>query len=99
LPLLQIPVAELAAFLVNRYATGGKCLLATDAREMVEFVEGYPYYVQKLAMLHFDMESTDFQMIFLSLTNHQKNLIRSIAKHRPANIHGQGFLAANRIGS
>lgn len=115
LPLPRIATDEFATFLIARHTAAGKPLSESSAREMVEFVEGYPYYVQKLAMLHFDleeaeaiahakgllinMETTDFQMIFLSLTNHQKNLVRSIAKHRPANIHSQAFLTANRLGS
>lgn len=114
-PLPRIATDEFAPFLVARYTAAGKVLSAADAREMVEFVEGYPYYVQKLAMVHFDldetngvskakellieMETADLQMIFLGLTNHQKNLLRSIAKHKPANIHSQAFLTENRLGS
>jgi uncharacterized protein len=115
LPLPRISTDAFATFLATRHAAAGKPLSEAGAREMVEYVDGYPYYVQKLAMLHFDlegadaianakemlidMEAGDFQMIFLSLTNHQKNLLRSIAKHRPANIHSQAFLTTNRLGS
>jgi hypothetical protein len=116
-PLPQIPTDEFAAFLVARYAASGKTLSEADARDMVEFVEAYPYYVQKLAMLHFDMagarsetladakkllvamEAADFEGIFLGLTNHQKRLLRAIAKRKPANIYSQAFLVSSRLGS
>ena len=116
-PLPQIPAAEFAVFLVARYASSGKTLSDVDAQEMVEFVESYPYYVQKLAMLHFDMaeeqadnlsyaknllvkmEATDFEGIFLGLTNHQKRLLRAIAKNKPANIYSQTFIVPCRLGS
>ena len=116
LPLPEIPTDEFTAFLIDRYAIGGQVLSEADAREIVEFVRAYPYYVQKLAMLHFnmanepdalpnakallvEMEAVDFEGVFLGLTNHQKRLLRSIAKHNPVNIHGQAFLASNRLGS
>jgi hypothetical protein len=35
----------------------------------------------------------------LGLTNHQKRLLRAIAKHRPAEIHSMSCLVANRLGS
>jgi hypothetical protein len=112
----QIQSDEFAAFLVERYAEFGKVLSQSDALSMVEFVDAYPYYVQKIAMLHFDMvgeynelarakkllvemEATDFEGIFLGLTNHQKRLLRAIAKQRPASIHSQAFLVAYRLGS
>jgi len=117
LQLPRIATAEFAPFLVGRYAAGGKILSEGDAADMVEFVEGYPYYVQKLAMLHYEaagersdalqyaksllveMEATDFEGIFLGLTNHQKRLLRSIAKNRPANIYSQSFIVGSRLGS
>ena len=112
----QIPTGEFAAFLVSRYAVGGKTLEEELAREIVGFVEAYPYYVQKLAMLHFDMggdrdslteakrllvemEAVDFEGLFIGLTNHQKRLLRAIAKQQPANIYSQSFLTACRLGS
>jgi AAA+ ATPase superfamily predicted ATPase len=116
LPLPPIPIDEFVAFLIDRYATGGQALTAAEAREIVEYVQAFPYYVQKLAMLHFNimgeqdalarakthlvqMEAADFEGIFLGLTNHQKRLLRAIAKHRPAEIHSLSFLVANRLGS
>ena len=117
LPLPQIPVEEFVTFLIVRYAYGGQTLSAAEAREIVAFVRAYPYYVQKLAMLHFnlagerddalpfaksllvEMEAVDFEGIFMGLTNHQKRLLRAIAKHQPATIHSQAFLMANRLGS
>ena len=117
LPLPEIPVDEFVAFLIDRYASGGKVLSGAEAGEIVAFVRAYPYYVQKLAMLHFnlvgerddsllfaksllvEMEAADFEGIFLGLTNHQKRLLRAIAKHQPTTIHGQGFLVENRLGS
>lgn len=115
-PLPQIPTDEFAAFLVGRYNTGGKTLDVEVARDMVEFVEAYPYYVQKLAMLHFEMggdrdcfpeakrllvkmEAVDFEGLFLGFTNHQKRLLRAIAKQQPANIYSQSFLISCRLGS
>jgi hypothetical protein len=112
----QIPFDEFAAFLVERYAEQGQILTLTDALEIVTFVDAYPYYVQKLAMLHFDMqtesnslprskqllvemEASDFEGIYLGLTNHQKRLLRAIAKQMPANIYSQAFLVAYRLGS
>lgn len=112
----QIPFDEFAAFLVERYAVSGKVLSQADARDMVQYVSAYPYYVQKLAMLHFtmtdeqdalarakqllvEMEATDFEGIFLGLTNHQKRLLRAIAKQKPSTIYSQAFLAAYRLGS
>lgn len=115
-PLPHIPTDEFAAFLVGRYQAGGKTLDMDVARELVEFVECYPYYVQKLAMLHFEMggdrdclaaakrflvemEAVDFEGLFLGLTNHQKRLLRAIAKQQPANIYSQSFLTSWRLGS
>lgn len=54
-PLPRILTEEFTSFLVSRYHAGGKILDVDLAREIVEFVEAYPYYVQKLAMLHFEM--------------------------------------------
>lgn len=115
-PLPQISIAEFSEFLISRYAAGGKSLEEDVARTMVEFVEAYPYYVQKLAMLHFDMgggrdalteakrllvkmEAVDFEGLFLGLTNHQKRLLRAIAKQKPVNIYSQSFLTSSRLGS
>lgn len=111
-----IPTEEFAAFLIQRYADGGKILSEEIAKDLVEFVEAYPYYVQKLAMLHFElggdadsfseaksllieMETVDFEGLFLGLTNHQKRLLREIAKKKPANLYSQSFLTSSRLGS
>ena len=115
-PLPPIPTGEFAAFLIHRFAVGGKILSEEIAKDLVEFVEAYPYYVQKLAMLHFElggdkdsfleaksllieMESVDFEGLFLGLTNHQKRLLREIAKKKPANLYSQSFLTSCRLGS
>lgn len=34
-----------------------------DAIELVQFVDAYPYYVQKLAMLHFDLAGESDQAL------------------------------------
>lgn len=110
-----IAAEEFIPFLVERYADSGRALKPADAAEMIEFTNGYPYYVQKIAMLHFDLEgeggvaevkkqlleseSGDFESIYLGLTNHQKRLLRSVARLRPAEIHSQAFLTAGRLGS
>lgn len=115
LQLPQIPIEEFAAFLVKMYGSAGRSLSMEDAMDMVDFVEAYPYYVQKLGMLHFDlsaedglikakkllieMEGTDFEGLFLGLTNHQKRLLRAIAKERPTNIFSQAFMVVSRLGS
>ena len=115
-PLPHIPLEEFAEYLVTRYADAGISLEGDVARDMVEFVQAYPYYVQKLAMLHvdmggdqgslaeakrllIDMEAQDFEGLFLGLTNHQKRLLRAIAKQKPVNIYSQSFLTAFRLGS
>jgi len=115
-PLPQIPAEEFAEYLINRYAVAGIALDDDVARDMVEFVQSYPYYVQKLAMLHvdlggdrgalneakrllIDLEAVDFEGLFLGLTNHQKRLLRAVAKQKPANIYSQSFLTVYRLGS
>jgi len=115
-PLPRIPTDEFVAFLMSRYHAGGKVLDVEVAKELVEFVDAYPYYVQKLAMLHFEMggdrdsftevksllvkmEAADFEGLFLGLTNHQKRLLRAIAKQHPANIYSQSYLTSWRLGS
>jgi len=111
----SIASEEFSTFLIERYADSGKVLNRADAAEMVEFTGGYPYYVQKIAMLHFDLEgeagvaeakrqlmeseSGDFESIYLGLTNHQKRLLGAVAKIHPAEIHSQAFLTAGRLGS
>lgn len=44
-------------------------------------------------------EAGDFEGFYAGLTNHQKRLLRSIARLRPENIFGHSFLVAGRLGS
>lgn len=46
-----------------------------------------------------EMESADCENIFVNLTNHQKRLLRAIAKGRPPNIFAGSFLVTHRLGS
>lgn len=46
-----------------------------------------------------EMESADCENIFVSLTNHQKRLLRAIALAHPASIFASAFLNAHRLGS
>lgn len=55
LPLSRIPAEEFVDFLIGKYTAHNKPLPEDEAREIVSFVDSYPYYVQKLAMIHFDM--------------------------------------------
>ena len=55
LPLSKIPAEEFVAFLIGKYTTHNKMLSEDEAREMISFADSYPYYVQKLAMIHFDL--------------------------------------------
>ena len=117
LPLKRISTEEFAPFLVSRFALYGLCMPEQVAVDMVEYVDAYPYYVQKLAMICFNMqdmsnegveaaketllamESADFEAQYISLTNHQKRLLRAIARHNPTSIFSQEFLKIARLGS
>jgi len=46
-----------------------------------------------------EMESADFENIFVALTTHQKQLLKSVAAASPKNIHAASFLAAHGLGS
>lgn len=46
-----------------------------------------------------EMESADFENIFVTLTTHQKQLLKAVAAARPTNIHAASFLAEHRLGS
>lgn len=46
-----------------------------------------------------EMESADFENIFVTLTTHQKQLLKAVAAARPKNIHAASFLAEHRLGS
>jgi AAA+ ATPase superfamily predicted ATPase len=46
-----------------------------------------------------EMESTDFENIFVNLTNHQKQLLKAVAVASPKNIHAVSFLAEQKLGS
>ncbi|MFZ3207543.1 MAG: ATP-binding protein [Geobacteraceae bacterium] len=46
-----------------------------------------------------EMESADFENIFVTLTTHQKQLLKAVAAARPKNIHAVSFLAEQKLGS
>jgi len=112
----KIPANEFSAFLVKHFEDAGSSLDLTDSEQIVEFCDSYAYYVQKLAMLYFDlkqqgvsldevkhrlvaMEAMDFEDIYVSLTNHQKRLLKAVAKSKPLNLFAASFLFENRLGS
>ncbi len=45
------------------------------------------------------MESADFENIFVTLTTHQKQLLKAVTAAGPKNIHAVSFLAEHRLGS
>lgn len=46
-----------------------------------------------------EMESADFENIFVALTTHQKQLLKAIATAEPKNIFATSFLAGHGLGS
>jgi len=46
-----------------------------------------------------EMESVDFENIFVALTTHQKQLLKAVAVARPKNIFAASFLAGHGLGS
>jgi AAA+ ATPase superfamily predicted ATPase len=46
-----------------------------------------------------EMESTDFENIFVNLTNHQKQLLKAVAAASPKSIHAVSFLTEHGLGS
>ncbi len=56
LQLVQIGVAEFTPYLVKTFKKAGSDLSADEAKEIVAFCDSYPYYVQKLCMLYFDLK-------------------------------------------
>lgn len=46
-----------------------------------------------------EMESADFENIFVTLTTHQKQFLKAVAAARPKNLHAASFLAEHRLGS
>ena len=57
MPLPKIPEKEMVSFLVRIFKKEGIVLSLEEARQIVVFCDSYPYYVQKLAMLFFDMKA------------------------------------------
>lgn len=53
-PLAPLPRDELASFVQERFATGGKSCTPEAAQYIVDRVESYPYYVQKAAYLAYE---------------------------------------------
>jgi len=107
--LTKIQDEELVSFLARTFKKEGAIISDDESQQIVEFCDSYPYYVQKLSMLYFDMmeqgntlaeakellvrmETTDCENIFVTLTAHQKRLLRSIAKARPTSIFSSSFL-------
>ena len=58
LELPRIPEDEFTDFLISRFASSGQALDIEEASALVSFVDAYPYYVQKLAMLYFDISAS-----------------------------------------
>lgn len=115
-PLPRIPAKEFEQFLIDRFLSAGLHLEEHEAAEIVSFTEGYPGYVQKLAMIYFEtklkggslfdaqrllieMESGEFEGIFLGLSNNQKRLLKAIAEIRPTAIFSQQFMQDAGMGS
>jgi hypothetical protein len=116
IPLPRIPKKEFETFILEHFNNAGLPLSKDEAAEIVSFSEGYPGYVQKLAMICFEtkqnggtlldaentlieMESGEFEGIYLGLTNTQKRLIRAIAEVRPTAIFSQQFIKNAELGS
>lgn len=57
MPLPKIPETEMVPFLVKTFKKGGTSLLPEQAQQIVTFCDSYPYYIQKLSMLFFDMKA------------------------------------------
>lgn len=115
MPLPKIPEKEMVSFLLRTFKKGGITLSFEQAQQIVNFCDSYPYYIQKLSMLFFDMkakgaltksealliamEAPDYENIFVNLTIHQKRLLRAIAKARPVNMFSNSFLVDYHLGS
>lgn len=52
--LARLPQAEFAEFIESRFRLAGRPVDPEIAQEIVAYTQGYPYYAQKLALLHFD---------------------------------------------
>jgi hypothetical protein len=56
LPLPVISEADFVPFIVNAYRGQGVALSEEEAREIVRFCDSYPYYIQKLSLIYFDLK-------------------------------------------
>lgn len=115
MPLPKIPEKEMVSFLVRIFKKGGVTLPLEEAQQIVNFCDSYPYYIQKLSMLFFDMkakdtltkseallvamEAPDYENIYINLTMHQKRLLRAVAKAKPMNMFSNSFLVEYHLGS
>lgn len=54
LELESIPHDVFSAFIADRFAQAGHPIAHSTAEEIVAYTDGYAYYTQKLALLHFD---------------------------------------------
>lgn len=55
LELERLPLTELTTFIEERFQVAGRPVDRAVAEEIATYTEGYPYYAQKLAMLHFEL--------------------------------------------
>ena len=55
LELERLPLADLTTFIEERFHAAGRPVDRAVAEEIATYTEGYPYYAQKLAMLHFEL--------------------------------------------
>jgi len=53
--LARIPYNDFAEFIAARFLSAGRPIEPTIANDIVSYTQGYAYYTQKLAMLHFDL--------------------------------------------
>ena len=56
IPLPKIPEEEMRSFLVSIFKRGDVLLSPEEAQQIVDFCDSYPYYIQKLSMIYFDMK-------------------------------------------
>lgn len=113
----KIPETEFADFLVKTFKKGIHTLSPDEAKQIVEYCDAFPYYVQNLSMILLDLKSVkgggmdeakarliasetfSYENIFLSLTIHQKRLLKAIAKVRPVFLYTYAFIGEHRLGS
>jgi hypothetical protein len=51
----RMPYDEFSGFIAARFLAAGRPINLATACEIVSYTDGYAYYTQKLAMLHFDL--------------------------------------------